>query len=322
MNKPYLSIAVVTYNQEEFISEAIDSILLQKHDFSFEIIISDDASTDQTISILNSYKNKYPDIFKLILRDKNVGPSKNIYELLLQCSGKYIALLEGDDFWTDKFKLSKQVNFLENNLKYVACTHRYKVVDENGSIISHEYFGPGRPNNGDYFIADFQNYIYFGLLGSVLFKNIFQGAEGKYDIIISAHPFISDITLNLILVLEGSVFVMADNMAAHRIIIRKNGTNYKSIIRRNNQTVDRIQYLQKLEIFAKNKYNIDLKHVPRNESLFLWALLFLIRYPNLHNYIVFKKVYSLIDNKWLLLKFVLIKIYKIPTFFKKFLKKS
>lgn len=322
MERPYLSIAVISYNQEDFISEAIQSVLLQEHPYTFEIIVSDDASTDNTQLILKSFRDKHPDIIKLVLRNKNVGPSNNLYELLLHCSGKYIALLEGDDFWTDNLKLKKQVEFLEINSKYIACTHRYRVVDENGSEISSEYFGPGRPNFGEYNLEDFKNYIYFGLLGSVLLRNIFYQTNKQFEIISKAHPFVSDITLNLILVLEGAIYILDDNMAAHRIIIREKGTNYKSIISRKNQTIDRLEYLNRLEMFARNDYNVYFKHNPRNEYLFLWALLFLIRYPNSHNLNALKKVYNLIDNKWYLIRFSFAKLYKLPKFLMNFFLKK
>ena len=130
-----LSIVVITYNHEKYIRKCLDSILMQDVDFSFEIIISDDLSTDQTAQIITEYQDKYPDIIKPNLRTINVGASKNQYDCFLMCTGKYIAILDGDDFWIDKLKLKIQIDFLKNNDTFIACTQRYSVVDENNNVV-------------------------------------------------------------------------------------------------------------------------------------------------------------------------------------------
>ena len=144
----FVSVVVITYNHEKYIRQCLDSILMQSVDFYFEIVISDDCSTDQTVEIIKEYQKKYPNIIKPILRSLNVGATKNQYDCFLRCTGNYVAILDGDDFWTDKEKLKTQINFLENNKTYIACTQRYSVVDENNKITQKTYHGPGRPEIG------------------------------------------------------------------------------------------------------------------------------------------------------------------------------
>ena len=115
---PILSIVCITYNHEKYIEEALDSMLMQETNFPFEIIIGEDCSPDNTKNILIEYQKKYPKIIKPIIREKNIGALKNEEECILVSKGKYIAYLEGDDFWVDKLKLQKQVDFLENNSDY------------------------------------------------------------------------------------------------------------------------------------------------------------------------------------------------------------
>lgn len=124
VSSPLVSVAITAYNVGPFISEAIESVLKQKVNFSFEIVIGEDFSTDQTRSICLSYKKQYPKLIKLILNEKNLGLTPNWVNTLNNCTGKYIALLDGDDYWTDPFKLNKQINFLENNLQFSACAHQ------------------------------------------------------------------------------------------------------------------------------------------------------------------------------------------------------
>lgn len=309
-----ISIAILCYNQSEFIAKAIDSVLSQQHSYKYEIVISDDASIDDTRKILIGYQKKYPELIKLILHNTNIGPTNNLHNLLLICKGKYVAILEGDDFWTDNFKIKRQVDFLESNPEYIACTHRYQVVDENGSKIADEYFGLGRPFSGEYKLEHFENYIYFGLLGSLVFRNLFLQNQNFGDIIKTAHPFIGDITLNLLLVLNGRIFVMDDNMAAHRIIVRKNGSNYKSTVNGKNQIENRILYLEKLEQFALSNYNINVKHTPRVENHLLWSILYLIKHPNKHNWSVLVFVYKLIDDKTKFVKYIYANFKNLPKF--------
>lgn len=314
MEEFHISIAIICYNHAEFISEAIDSVLNQKHSYKCEILVSDDASTDETVSILVNYQKQYPDLIKVILQDKNLGPTQNLYQLLLECKGKYIAILEGDDFWTDIFKIKKQVEFLDSNPSIIACTHRYKVVNEKGAEIANEYFGLGRPLSGEYKLEQFENYIYFGLLGSLVFRNLYFQNRNIYEIVKSAHPFIGDITLNLLLVLNGRIFVMDDNMAAHRIIVRKNGSNYKSTVNGKNQIKNRLLYLEKLEKFALIEYNVSVRYAPRVDNFLAWSILYLVKYPNKHNWSVMVFVFKLLDDRKKFINYILLNINKVPKF--------
>ena len=121
-----VSIGCVTYNHEFYIRDALNSFLMQKTTFPIEILIHDDASTDKTADIIREYEKKHPDIIKSIYQKENqyskrVGISVN-YQFP-RARGKYIALCEGDDYWTDPYKLQKQVDFLEANPEYVLCFH-------------------------------------------------------------------------------------------------------------------------------------------------------------------------------------------------------
>lgn len=118
MSEPLLSVCLITYNHANYIREAIDGVLMQQVNFSWEFIIADDFSTDGTREIVLNYKEKYSEFIKLILQEKNVGASQNWFDLLNASSSKYIAYLEGDDYWTDPYKLQKQVDFLESNEDY------------------------------------------------------------------------------------------------------------------------------------------------------------------------------------------------------------
>jgi glycosyltransferase involved in cell wall biosynthesis len=122
---------MITYNHEKFIAQAIESVMMQKTNFPIELIIGEDCSTDNTRAICIEYQKKYPKIIELQLPEINKGMTRNCIENMLAAKGKYIALCEGDDYWTDPLKLQKQVDFLEANPDYSLCCHRYKIYNEN-----------------------------------------------------------------------------------------------------------------------------------------------------------------------------------------------
>jgi len=133
---PLVSVCCTTFNLENYISKTLDSILNQQADFEFEVIVHDDASTDATREIIQSYADKNPGVFKTIFQEENLYTTKPgklgyIFEnhILPLAEGKYIAICDGDDYWTDMHKLQKQITFLEKETECSACTTNALVVD-------------------------------------------------------------------------------------------------------------------------------------------------------------------------------------------------
>lgn len=133
MSKPLVSICMITYNHDAFIIEAIQGVLKQIISFDFEFIIANDASTDNTDLYIQELIKKHPEVnFKYYNHSKNKGMIDNFLFALASCSGKYIALCEGDDYWTDSMKLQKQIDFLESNSDYEMCFTNIEVVNSSG----------------------------------------------------------------------------------------------------------------------------------------------------------------------------------------------
>ena len=130
MDNPLVSIAIITYNQEEYIKFTLDSILQQQHNYSFEIVIGDDCSKDKTREILQSYKDQYPEIIKLIFNENNLGIIKNYFNVLANCSGKYIMECAGDDYWLPG-KIQNQISLMETNPNVGICYSNVMTKNEN-----------------------------------------------------------------------------------------------------------------------------------------------------------------------------------------------
>lgn len=133
--KPLVSISCIAYNQALYIRQCLDSFIMQKTDFIFEVLIHDDASTDGTKEIIEEYASEYPNIIKPLYEKENQwqkGRRGSAEFNLPRAKGKYIALCEGDDFWTDDTKLQQQVDYMESNPETAICFHNVKIFFENG----------------------------------------------------------------------------------------------------------------------------------------------------------------------------------------------
>lgn len=133
MTNPKLTIVSLAYNQEKFIAEALESFIMQKTNFDFEVIISDDCSTDNTAKIIKEYAEKYPEIIKPIYREKNLGVNENYIDTLSKAESEYLIYCEGDDYFTDPLKLQKQVDFLDSHPEFSICFHPVRFFYEDNS---------------------------------------------------------------------------------------------------------------------------------------------------------------------------------------------
>ncbi len=208
-----VSIVCITYNHEQFIADAIDGFLMQKTNFDFEILIHDDASTDKTADIIKKYELKFPNIIKPIYQKENQY-SKGIKVVDLnwkRAKGKYIALCEGDDYWSDPFKLQKQVDYMENNSDCTLCTHAVEKVTINKVRIGYE-----RPYDRDIKAPTTDLILgggYFVGTTSLLFpRNLIESTPDFY-----LNASVGDYPLQIYLASKGYAYYMNEVMGAYRI---------------------------------------------------------------------------------------------------------
>lgn len=173
--EPLVSVIVLTYNHRAYIDQCLKSILAQKTDFPFEIVVSDDASTDETPAILQNWENQNKEIV-LSLLPENGGAAKSFANALRMSSGKYIAYCEGDDFWADPLKLRIQTESLENNPGVSIVFSNYGSVDPEGEIICESILD----DSGTFSISDFIDghgpVLHASVLRSTVFPDRLPGA--------------------------------------------------------------------------------------------------------------------------------------------------
>lgn len=204
---PTVSVVSITFNHESFIAETLEGFVRQETDFPVEIIIADDASTDATQSIIRSYAERFPHLFRPILRTANVGIHTNLTEALSAAQGEFLALCEGDDYWTDPQKLSKQVALLRARPDLGLCFHPVRVTWTDGSKPDSEF--PPVEWRTDFSIDTLirRNYIQ---TNSVLYRRL--SCYG--DIPVDVMPM--DWYLHLMHALNGGVAMLPDTMAVYR----------------------------------------------------------------------------------------------------------
>lgn len=229
--KPMVSVRCIAYNHEKYIRRMIESILVQKTNFPFQIIIHDDASTDKTAEIIQEYADKYPQIIIPILEEENQwskydGSIERIIRPYI--TGKYVCLLEGDDFWIDENKLQEQHDFFEQNSNFSLVASRRVRVDENESILPYKHYKKDvlLTNNDVLHIEEMLH------LSTWMYKNIYYDKQllEKFQRFLNVGA-VGDWTYMLFFADCGDIYVSKKYYSARRVILRADADNYNSIMK-------------------------------------------------------------------------------------------
>jgi glycosyltransferase involved in cell wall biosynthesis len=253
-----ISVCMVTYNHEKWISQAIEGVLMQITKFRIELVIGDDCSKDRTKEIINTYYKKYPEIIRPYFNKENYGLSVNFSQLLNCCNGDYIAICEGDDFWTDRDKLQKQVEFLDSNPEFILTSHNFSKLFESTSteVHSHKYYSDFNYNQKRFLKEWVTQPV------TCVFKKIFH----DYTLFNKEEDSFCDVILFYELLKHGNGFFMHDDMATFRV-------HQKAL----SSGLSRWQWFRNHVImfdylFKYNKQDVYLQRISRNYCLSLFVL--------------------------------------------------
>lgn len=256
-----ISVIVLTYNHAKYIRQALDSILKQKTTFCYEILVGDDASTDGTSEIVKEYAERFPNVIRAFIRERNLGATKNLYDLFQHANGRYIANCEGDDYWSVPDKLQRQVNFLETHPDYSACTHNCLQVNENGQPLETQTI-PWVCVKEEYTLRDFKGIYLPGQPATLVHRNFFRDASHHdYSIIYKANPCIADRTVAMILAALGKIRRFTDVMSCYRIRTNPVESSATTAMFRDNPQVNWMQYEMtcQLEAYMAKEFHIPVR---------------------------------------------------------------
>ena len=206
-NPPKVSVLMLTYNQEQYIDEAIRSVMIQQTNFSFELVIGNDCSTDGTAARCKAWQARYPHRIHLIDRPKNLGLAQNFMQTYAECKGKYVAICEGDDYWCAADKLQVQVDFLNAHPDYSCCFHRVVNYYEDRGTKSLSNGGQKTNTN----IIDLARGNYISNVSAVFRRNLFGPLPDWF-----AQVSTYDYALHLLNAQYGKLHYMHRPMAVYR----------------------------------------------------------------------------------------------------------
>jgi glycosyltransferase involved in cell wall biosynthesis len=201
---------MITYNHEKFIEQSVESVMMQQTNFPYDLIISEDCSTDRTRGIVVGLQKKYPDRIRLLLPETNLGAKQNWLQNLQACDGEFIALLEGDDFWVSPDKLQQQVELLDKNPTFSACFARAEVITNGASSKPHSI----PADNADRKVLTTEDLIEKNSIAtcSLLFRNVVP----ELDLDPFQSLVMGDWPLNVLLSLRGPIGYSNKVMTAYR----------------------------------------------------------------------------------------------------------
>jgi glycosyltransferase involved in cell wall biosynthesis len=207
-----VSVCMITYNHAKFIAQAIESVMMQETDFDYELVIGEDCSTDRTRERCTEYQKKYTDRIRLLLRERNLGMMHNFAQTFYACAGQYVALLDGDDYWTLPHKLHRQAEFLDTHPDYAMCFTRTLIVFEGNS--REPKYGPHLEYRKDTStIEDLLRGDNFINTCSVMFRNHLFDHFPDWFFSLEA----GDYPLNIMNAQHGKIGYIDEAMAAYRI---------------------------------------------------------------------------------------------------------
>jgi len=255
-----VSVLVMTYNHARFIAQALDSALAQETEFPFEIIVSEDYSTDGTRELVKDYQQRFPEKIRLILSERNVASNAVVARGIDAARGEYIALLDGDDYWTSSNKLQKQVDFLEHHPECAICFHNATVVHENGSQEPRLWTPPDHREITTLEELWMGNYI--ATCSTMFRKGLFGEFPAWYD---SFFP-ITDWPLHILNAEHGKIGYLNEVMGVYRY----HAEGYYSQLSQLDKLAATLQFYRRMNACLNLKYN-DLVQTAISKYFIEWA---------------------------------------------------
>jgi glycosyltransferase involved in cell wall biosynthesis len=254
MTEPLVSVLILTYNHEKYIAQAIKSVVNQNTNFNYEVLIGEDCSTDRTLEIIMPYLIQNPEKLKLLNSESNVGALKNEANLMSAAKGKYIAFLEGDDFWTDNNKLQKQVDFLESNpdfgLVHADVNHYYEFTGRTDYAIN-KNSGIKVPE-GSIFSHLISQEPFFIKTATSCFRKELVLKHFDYNLAITENWPLTDLPLWMDITFHSKAHYIDEIFATYRLL-NESASRTKSL----EKHLHYVQRLYKMKLVYFNKYKVD-----------------------------------------------------------------
>lgn len=291
---PLVSVGVLTYNHEEYIAQALDSILMQETDFPVEIVVGEDCSQDGTRDIVRKYAAQYPDRIRALLHEENLGVNGNACAVRAACSGKYLAMLDGDNYWTCPHKLQKQVSFLEEHPEFIGSAHKVRVVDRFGELSQETYYAM-HCDDAVYTLHHAEIGMLPGQMGTWVFRNVFRDFTPEQHRLYKECASVGDSKMALMLSLYGDFYCHREVMSAFRLIT--DGKSFSSRSYTENLSLSYIHWAEERERLAKEAFGRDVDFTIVKQDAAYHAFVALAKHPSINNAKIFAEAMRLQSDK-------------------------
>jgi glycosyltransferase involved in cell wall biosynthesis len=257
-NKKLISVCIPTFNHGKFIAQTLEGCLMQKTTFDFEIVVGDDGSTDNAPAIIQEYVNRYPYKIRAFLHHQNLGPTtpkelggkNNVVFLFNKCKAPYIALCEGDDYWTDPLKLQKQVDFLEANPDFALTHHQVQVTYEDGSP-SHFFNEDTQPSETS--MVELLSDKWYVATCSSVFRNVYQNGMPDWFM----HTGSGDLGIFIQAAHQGKIKYFDEVMGIYRK--HRAGLSHFQHLQNQHFVQDRFNLYRNVDVYYSFQYHEVLK---------------------------------------------------------------
>lgn len=279
------SLIITTYNHEQYIGQALESVLSQKTEYKYEIIIGEDCSTDKTRSVIKKYQKRYPEIIRPVYHKNNMGGTKKSYYAIGRARGRYIAFMDGDDLWCDDNRIQKDVTFLEAHQEYTGVCHHCKIIDVDGKEVT-EGLGEKQilnlPENTVYTFEDFKKWKLPGHISCITARNIFP--EIDYRILYKASDIIGDRTISMLLSLDGPIFRDFQVVSCYRYRNSADQKNFTAEFANKNWRDKEVLTIRKLELWLEKKKGIKFDFTRNKKNLLAASVVVWMKNPSRYNF--------------------------------------
>ena len=282
MHNVDVSVYMITYFHEKYIAQAIESVLAQKTNYTYEIVISDDCSKDATVKIIKKYIRRYPDLIRLYVHDVNKGIPDNIYNARIHCNGKLLVGLSGDDYWIDEQKIEKQASFLFAHPEYYSVGTGMELRYDFEKV-PFRILPVKRERNVKFDLHDYESGKTLYTHG-FMFRNEFNTEEGKkyYSQAKKISNVVDDAVDNVLMLMRGDAYILDEITDVYRIQRYKTrAKNYNSRFSRFEKRKQTIELYNNMTVYFANKIRLKERYV----KAFSLCLLDMAMLHNIRGYI-------------------------------------
>ena len=291
--RPMVSIGMLTYNHEKYIACALESILMQNVNFKYEIVVCDDCSSDNTKNVLLSYMQKYPEVIKVYLNEKNLGAQGNANKLRTLCKGKYRATLEGDDYWITTSKLQTQVDFLESHPDFVAIGGDFSCINDKGmpcpfpwGDIKYTYC-----QDEEYTMEHLENWLLPAHASCMCFRNIFFDFDQEELNYFHSLSILGDRRTSMYLLMHGRIFHQKEVLMIRRVL-DASSSSMTTLTKRTNWHARNYLWMIETERCVRERFHREIDLSPYKELRWLGSLRTFAYSPTISNYKLMRFIYT------------------------------